>query len=463
MGNLDVGTLGVVLCFVYLVNAIVSILMVGAGRAFPGAWLWVAAQGTMALGALFMVLRPWVPLWVPVVLGNGTYILACFFFAHSLWTFRRGRGFPWGLYTLAGLAYGIFWAVLGQSFSLRVIVYSLLGGAGALWAAMLLLRKVEKPYRSASFLAALPFVLTALASLVRLVSNWGGDSANDYDHQVVANVAFLLGSVVISSLTLVGYFMLTGIRVEQVMALKDDEIEARNRKLLVSARAKDLFFSIIAHDLRGPIGGSARYVRKHLLGKMTGLETKYSEVETLASALDKTHEFLEKLLWWSRAQLQDWVPTQVPIDLGAVFHQTLSLVRSAAEMKEIEIHLAPPPYPSPIADPESVQLILGNLVSNAVKFSLPGRAIHITVETRELLCLVTVSDEGVGMDPQTLDRLFRIEDKLTSHGTSGERGSGLGLILAQSLAERNNGGITITSQPGKGTQATLWLSVSATD
>jgi signal transduction histidine kinase len=190
---------------------------------------------------------------------------------------------------------------------------------------------------------------------------------------------------------------------------------------------------------------------------MTGLENKFTEVETLASALEKTNEFLEKLLWWSRAQLQDWVPEQVPIDLSRVLDQSLALVRSAAEMKEIAIHCDPLPYPRPLADPESVQLILGNLLSNAVKFSLPGRPIRVSVGTELDLCTISILDEGVGMDPATIDRLFRIEDKLTTHGTGGERGSGLGLILAQSLAERNNGGITIESLPGKGTKATLWL------
>ena len=72
-------------------------------------------------------------------------------------------------------------------------------------------------------------------------------------------------------------------------------------------------------------------------------------------------------------------------------------------------------------------------------------------------CHIVVEDEGVGMDQPTLERLFRIEDKLTTHGTSGERGSGLGLLLCQSLAQRNNGGVLMESEPWVGTKATLWL------
>jgi signal transduction histidine kinase len=209
--------------------------------------------------------------------------------------------------------------------------------------------------------------------------------------------------------------------------------------------------------LRGPIGGAARYVRKHLLAKMTGLEAKFAEVETLASALEKTNEFLEQLLWWSRAQQQDWLPARQTVDLAVALEQAVASVRSAAKLKEIAVDIVPGAYPEPVADPESVQLIIGNLLTNAVKFSLPGHRVKVEVEEVEGLCRITVEDQGIGMDQATLDRLFRIEDKLTTHGTSGERGSGMGLLLAQSLAERNRGGIVVDSEPGIGTRATLWL------
>jgi signal transduction histidine kinase len=253
--------------------------------------------------------------------------------------------------------------------------------------------------------------------------------------------------------------MMTRIRVEQTLRRKDAEIETRNRQLLDSARAKDLFFSLVAHDLRGPVGGAARFARKHLLGKMTGLEAKHVEVETLTSSLEKTQEFLEKLLWWSKAQLLDWAPALRPIDLQTSFSQALNLVQSAADSKEIRFEIDSGPFPEPIADPESVQLILVNLLTNAVKFSLPGRIVRISAIQEGEVCRVSVADQGVGMDQATVDRLFRIEDKLSTHGTSGERGTGIGLILAKSLAERNLGAITLESQTGVGTTVHLWLSM----
>jgi signal transduction histidine kinase len=455
---LDAPTLSLVLFLVYLGNGLLSVVVAWTGRSFPGAWLWVSAQALMAFGALLLFLRPWAPVWVPVAGGNSAYLAATLLFSHSIWKFRFRSPFPGVLYAVVPLAVASMALVVGQPYAVRVEVFSVWMVLGSVFAGTLLIWRLERPFWVANGLTSLPFWGTAVATALRLWANLDGVggmetplSAGD------ANGLYMIGSILISTVTLFGYFMMAGLRAEQIVFQKDVEIEARNRKLIESSRGKDLFFSIIAHDLRGPIGGAARYVRKHLLGKMTGLEAKYTEVETLASALEKTNEFLEKLLWWSRAQLQDWTPSRKSLDLDRVLDQAVGLVRASADLKEIPIEVDKGPHPTVLADPESVQLILGNLLSNAVKFSLPGRTVKIRVGAESGLARLTVQDQGVGMDQSTQDRLFRIEDKLTTHGTSGERGSGLGLLLAQSLAERNGGGIVIESQPGVGTEATLWL------
>jgi signal transduction histidine kinase len=455
--HLDIPTLGLNLLLVYLGNAVLAALMAWAGRSFPGAWLWVTAQTMLVVGALFMFLRPLVPLPLSIVIGNSTYAAAAVVFAHAIWAFRFHRPFPWWLYVFVVVMVATFAGAADQEFYIRAKLYSAWSCLGATFAAVLLIWNVEQRFRIANLVTALPFFAVGVASAIRFFLNDNQAVAGDFYNQSGANALYLIGSVMVSTFTLFGYFMMAGVRAEQVVQQKDEEIQRRNRRLVESTRTKDLFFSVIAHDLRGPIGGAARYVRKHLLGKMTGLEPKYAEVETVAAALEKTHEFLEKLLWWSRAQGADWAPERLPVELGPLFEHAVVLVRSAAELKEITVDIAPPPYPLPVADPESVQLIVNNLLANAVKFSLPGRRVTLSADEGAGRCLIHVRDEGVGMDQATLDRLFRIEDKLSTHGTSGERGSGMGLILSQSLAERNLGGIEMESAPGLGTTATLWL------
>jgi len=455
MTILDVSRLEFVLFLSSCTNGILAALAASSGRRFPGAWLWVTAQFLMAVGAGADVLRPVSPLWVPIILGNTAYLASGVCFLHSVWTFRFAKAFPKLLYALAPLTALVFLIVMHQSYAVRVIVYAALLVTLTSSVASLILWRVERPYWFSSFLTALPFLLLALASLFRIF--YVSIVASTERDFTGLNEWYMGGALLVANGTLFGYFILAGVREEQMVAQKDAEIERRNRIMMESNRAKDLFFSIIAHDLRGPIGGSARYVRKHLLGKMTGLEAKYAEVETVASALEKTNEFLEKLLWWSRAQLNDWKPDLRRLNLEHVIEQSVALVRSAAELKEIKLVNTQGPFPEPIADAESVMLILGNLLSNAVKFTLPGRTVRVEVGESTSLCRISVVDEGVGMDQATIDRLFRIEDKLTTHGTSGERGSGLGLLLSQSLADRNGGGITIESRPSVGTEATLWL------
>ncbi len=454
--HLDIPTLGLNLLLIYLGNAVLAGLMAWARRSFPGAWLWVTAQTLLAVGALFMLLRPMIPVEVSIVVGNTCYAASAVVFAHAIWAFRFERPFPWWLYLVVVVMAASFFVAADQEFYVRTRLYSAWSGAGAILAGVLLVWNVEPRFRVANGVTALPFFAVGLASIYRFVVN-DGPGAGDFYNQSGANALYLIGSVLVSTFTLFGYFMMAGVRAEQVVQHKDDEIERRNQRLVESTRTKDLFFSVIAHDLRGPIGGAARYVRKHLLGKMTGLEAKYAEVETVAAALEKTHEFLEKLLWWSRAQGADWAPERLPVELGSLFEHAAVLVQSAAELKEITVDIAPPPYPLPVADPESVQLIVNNLLANAVKFSLPGRRVRLSADTADGRCRIHVKDAGVGMDQTTLDRLFRIEDKLSTHGTSGERGSGMGLILSQALAERNLGGIEMESAPGVGTTATLWL------
>ena len=158
--------------------------------------------------------------------------------------------------------------------------------------------------------------------------------------------------------------------------------------------------------------------------------------------------------------MEDWLPQKTVVSLENCLDQGISLLQSRLEMKNITITVQLPPYPRVKADQESIQLILNNLLSNAVKYSPSGQSIHISWELPPGFCRLTIQDYGTGMSPENLARLFRIEDKLSSVGTAAELGSGLGLILAQSLAERNGCRIEMDSRLGEGTAARLWMPVA---
>ena len=451
-----------ILFMTYLTNAALSSLLAWSGRYFRGSWLWVIAQSLLALGTVSDALPNSVPSWIPLILGNSAYAAATVVFFHSLWIFRFPSRFPRWIYLLIPVQLVSFAVLLNQPYLERAQIFSFWMTLGPLTNTGLLLWKINHRWFWTNSLTALPFLCRGLSSLVRIFALAAIPEPTANQGQGQLNVVYVTGAILLSTITLFGYFMMTRIQAERVVYERDEEIKAQNRELVEAARAKDLFFAIVSHDLRGPIGGAARYVRKHLFGKMSGLEARFVEVGTLAASLEKTNDFLEKLLWWSRSQLKDWTPTRGPVSLEGLLESCLSLIRSSASLKEITIHIQPGPHPRPVGDPESIQLILGNLLSNAVKFSFPGTTVSVAVAVVSERCRITVADEGVGMDVQTLDRLFRIEDKLTTSGTGDEQGGGLGLILAQSLATRNGGEITIESRPGLGTQAHLWLPLAVT-
>ncbi len=452
-----INSMQIILCLTYLTNACLSMFLAGSGRNFKGAWLWVLAQSLMALGTVGDALPPQVPPWIPLILGNCAYAAAGIFYSHSVWVFRFKHPFPRWLYALLLLQVLTFCLAFTKPYLVRSLVFSAWMSIGPLFTAALLLWKVERRFRLPNTLTALPFLFLGLASVSRLMVLASLSIRGEVLKLSEQNVWYIAGAILLSTITLFGYFMMSWLQTIRVLNKKDFEIEARNAKLVEAGRSKDLFFAIVAHDLRGPIGGAARYVRKHLFGKMSGLEAKHAEVETLALSLDKTYEFLEKLLWWSRSQLEGWAPAKTEIHLEHCLSHAVELLKSRSEPKNSNIIISKGPYPRILADPESIQVIVNNLLSNAVKYSQPGGNIHINVSEEGGFCRIGIEDEGVGMDQSTLDRLFRIEDKLSTLGTSQEMGNGLGLILAKSLAERNNGKITLHSRLGQGTQASLWL------
>ncbi len=454
---LDISTLSLALFLVYLGNTLLAVFLIWVEQRFPGCRLWVTAQGLLAAGAFLMLLRPHLSPFF-IVAANTLFLSALFVFAHALWVFRLNRPFPRPLY---GILVPVFLSLLlvsGQDFGLRSLVFSIWAALGTGFDAGLLLVKREPHSQRVRVLTAIPFGLASAASLFRAVSNMiPGIPAGSFEHPEGANGPYLLGAMLLSTVMLFGYFMMLSLKAQQTLHEKEQQVLKRNRQLWDSHKAKDLFFSLVAHDLRGPIGGAARYARKHLLMKTSPQDSRYEALDTLTASLEKTNEFLEKLLWWSHAQLGAWEPHCRPIELSEALSHAVEWIKPTAAQKNIKILFPWTGLPQIETDPDSLQRILGNLLSNAVKFSLPDREIRISVHESEAFWEILVEDQGIGMDASSLEALFKIEQKLSTHGTQGERGSGLGLILSRTLAQRLGGDLTLSSTLGRGTTAVLKL------
>lgn len=239
----------------------------------------------------------------------------------------------------------------------------------------------------------------------------------------------------------------------QLRAARRNLVEA-NAELRELNAAKDRFFSIIAHDLKNPIGAF-----KNILNVLNEDFASFSEEEILEFINDLTassknlFELIENLLEWSRAQTGRIQFNPDRNDLFHVVKNTLSIVKLNAEEKKIKLSSNIEENSVAVFDANMIQTVLRNLVSNAIKFTPEGGSIDVLLSERdENFYEIVVKDSGVGISQDNIDKLFRIDQHHTTMGTNDEKGTGLGLILCSEFVKKHGGEIKVESLPGEGSK-----------
>lgn len=244
------------------------------------------------------------------------------------------------------------------------------------------------------------------------------------------------------------------------------EIVGRKRaeNALQTANAtKDTFFSILNHDVRSPFSGLLGSIELALnyFEQLSPDEHRQNLVRIKKSA-DMFYALLENLLTWARVQRgrMEYHPENIPV--SALVAHLIELCAEAAEQKQITLQHNIPQSTSVYADINMLNIILRNIVSNALKFT-PLRG-TITLSARQCAheVEITVTDTGIGIGIAGTDiaNLVRVDRKTTTLGTAGEHGMGLGLPLCQDLIEKNQGTLQIASIPEKGTTVRITLPAS---
>lgn len=240
------------------------------------------------------------------------------------------------------------------------------------------------------------------------------------------------------------------------------ELEESERNLMRANADKDKFFTIIAHDLRTPFNG--------LLGITELLESDYnslskSDLKEVTTLLRKSslnlYSLLEGLLQWAQTQIGTMEYNFKSLDFYKNAENITEILGPVATTKNISIKNSIKPGTLVFADEKSTLTVLRNLVSNAIKFTHAGGTITISSEIQDSEIVILVNDNGVGMSPQKIERLFLISEKVTQPGTNDELGTGLGLILCKEFIERNSGRIWVESETAKG--STFFFTLPATE
>jgi two-component system, sensor histidine kinase and response regulator len=219
---------------------------------------------------------------------------------------------------------------------------------------------------------------------------------------------------------------------------------------------KNKFFSIIAHDLRGPVTGflgslmSLRYAAE--AGKTDDL-IKY--LDTVDSSARETYSLLENLLEWSALQMESFRPIMERIDTADAVRHVFNELANKASSKNIKLEYQENGKVYTFTDKTVLLISLRNLVTNAIKFSFPGQSISVNALKQDNKSVINIRDEGVGMDDETLSNLFRIDKTTKRKGTQREKGSGLGLILVKELVTVAGGDVSVSSRKNNGSVFSL--------
>jgi signal transduction histidine kinase len=224
---------------------------------------------------------------------------------------------------------------------------------------------------------------------------------------------------------------------------------------------KDKFFSIISHDLKNPFAGLlgiCEVLISEIQDKNYDILDEY--VTLIKEFSEQGYKLLVNLLDWSRLQRGMMEVNLEPISLAAIVKDAKSTIWPKAVQKNIQITCKCDHDYIVIADQNMLNTVTRNLLSNAVKFTNEGGQVTITGEPKDDKIIVSVEDNGVGITPENISRLFRIDGNICTKGTNREDGTGLGLVLCKDFIKKMGGDIWVTSEVGKGSIFSFVLPVA---
>lgn len=241
-----------------------------------------------------------------------------------------------------------------------------------------------------------------------------------------------------------------------ITLIKQSEI-----KLLLLNADKDLFMSILAHDLRNPFNSILGFSELLMDGLRTyDLDTIEKQIGIIHAISQKTYNLLEDLLMWAKSQSGklDFNPRK--IDFSKTCQEIVDNIRTNALSKNISVNYLSTVEIPLSADENMLKIVIRNLLSNAIKFTNPGGHIDITTEQTASYLTVTISDNGVGIAPERVNNLFEISQRITTSGTANEKGTGLGLLLCKEFVEKHGGNIWVESVIGNGSHFKFTLPIT---
>ena len=232
-----------------------------------------------------------------------------------------------------------------------------------------------------------------------------------------------------------------------------ENLSANETRLKELVETKDKFFSIIAHDLRSPFNsmiGVLELLTNEYEGFSDSERKKY--ISLIENDAKRTLTLLDDLLDWAKLQIGKMSFQPQTQKLRPIVESVILNLSSAIDLKKLALSYSIPEKFEIYADIKMIAAVFQNLIGNAIKYSRPNGIITIEANTAGNQTEISVIDNGIGMSEDDKDKLFRIDQQITTPGTANEKGSGLGLILCKDFIKTHKGEIWVESEIGIGSK-----------
>lgn len=254
------------------------------------------------------------------------------------------------------------------------------------------------------------------------------------------------------------------------LRITNDSLASQKEELEEANALKDRMFSIIGHDLRGPIGNFRSFLDLLLR------QDDYSDTESIKRVLSTmlksagaTFNLLENLLMWARNQRGAIEMNPEIIELNELFENNIHLLSQSANAKNITLENELDDELFAYCDENMINTVIRNLISNAIKFTPQDGTITLSAfflnansfNSENKRVEICIEDTGLGISQENIDKILSKKTTFTTNGTNNEKGSGLGLMLVQDFISRNNGTFTVESELGKGSRFIFTLPIFA--
>ena len=286
--------------------------------------------------------------------------------------------------------------------------------------------------------------------------------------QKMLNKVFIIFIVVIVALVIfIAVNLRSKKRTNQMLAERNLQISNTLQKLSESElelqklnKSKDRIFSVVAHDLRNPVAAVTGF--SELLYdnfEQFPVETQKEYLLQILQGTQRIQNLLENLLIWARSQMKAVKYEPADLRIKSVVDECVKELKANLDHKKIDCIVKVDRKCVVFADKAMIHTVFRNLIMNAIKFSFPGGKIRITSENGTEQCNVSVSDDGIGIQPEIQKKLFDANEAVSTPGTTGESGSGLGLVICKEFLEKNNGTIRVESESGNGSSFVVSLPI----